>query len=311
MTAPMERGRQEAGGGAGTAPRPTLRAWLLAIRPRTLTAAVVPVMVGTALAFRDGVGRAGPALAALISAVLIQIGTNLVNDYYDFKKGADTAERLGPTRVTQSGLISPATVIAGAAVSFAAASVFGLYLIAVGGWPILAIGVLSLLSGYAYTGGPYPLGYHGLGDVFVFVFFGVVAVTGTYYVQAGQVAPAAWLAAIPVGAIGTAILVVNNLRDAATDAKAGKRTLVVRLGVEVGKVEYLLLLALAFAVPVALWALRLAGPACLLVLLGLPAAIPPARRVLREAGAALNPALGETARLQAVLGLLLAIGLWL
>ena len=288
-----------------------LRVWLLAIRPRTLTAAVVPVAVGTALAFHDGEGRAGPALAALLSAVLIQIGTNLINDYYDFKKGADTSERVGPTRVTQSGLIPPSTVLAGAAVSFLAASAFGLYLIAVGGWPILAIGVLSLLSGYAYTGGPYPLGYHGLGDVFVFVFFGLVAVTGTYYVQAGQVAPAAWVAALPVGAIGTAILVVNNLRDAATDARAGKRTLVVRLGVGGGRVEYLLLLGLAFATPLLMWALRLSGPACLLALLGLPAAIPPARRVLRQAGAALNPALGETARLQLVFGLLLAMGLWL
>jgi 1,4-dihydroxy-2-naphthoate octaprenyltransferase len=252
-----------------------------------------------------------PALAALVGSLLIQIGTNLTNDYYDFKNGADTAARLGPTRVTQSGLIAPSTVLFAAVGAFLAAVGVGLYLVAVGGWPILVIGILSVLAGFAYTGGPYPLGYHGLGDVFVFLFFGLVAVCGTYYVQAGSVAPAAWLAALPVGAIGTAILVVNNLRDESTDVQAGKRTLVVRLGVRAGKAEYLTLMGVALAIPVAMWLSGLAGPGSLLALLGLPAALPPIRRVLRESGRALNPALGETARLQLVFGLLFSLGLWL
>jgi len=295
---------------SGPASRPTFKTWVMAIRPKTLSAAAAPVVVGTALAFHHGVGRVLPALAALLGAFLIQIGTNLVNDYYDFKKGADTAERLGPTRVTQSGLISPGTVMKAAAVTFLLALVVGLYLVGVGGWPILVVGVLSLLSGYAYTGGPFPLGYNGLGDLFVFVFFGLVAVNGTYYVQAGHLVTAGWLAAIPVGALGTAILVVNNLRDESTDIKAGKRTLVVRFGVKAGKGEYLALLAASFATPVVMWLSGNAGPWVLLALLSLPAALVPTRRVLRESGGALNPALGETARLQMVFSLLFAIGLF-
>jgi 1,4-dihydroxy-2-naphthoate polyprenyltransferase len=300
--------------GASEPPRasvpPTLKTWVLAIRPKTLTAAAVPVLVGTGLAFGEGHGRMLPALAALFGALLIQIGTNLTNDYYDFKKGADTSERLGPTRVTQAGLIAPGTVLMSALIAFGLAVVIGIYLVAVGGWPIVVIGALSVLSGFAYTGGPFPLGYNGLGDLFVFVFFGFVAVIGTYYVQALTVSDAAWLASIPVGALGTAILVVNNLRDAATDAKCGKRTLIVRLGTTAGRVEYLALLALAFATPLVLWATGTTGPLVLIALLALPAILPPARRVLRESGSALNPALGETARVQMIFGVLFALGLW-
>ncbi|QRK06132.1 1,4-dihydroxy-2-naphthoate polyprenyltransferase [Archangium violaceum] len=293
------------------APRPTLKTWLMAARPKTLTAALVPVMVGTALAYGLGVGRWLPALAALVGAMLIQIGTNLTNDYYDFKKGADTAERLGPTRVTQSGLIAPGTVLASALLCFGLAVVTGIYLVVEGGWPIVAIGLASVLAGYAYTGGPFPLGYNGLGDVFVFIFFGLVAVPGTFYVQALTVGPAAWWAAIPVGAIGTALLVVNNLRDASTDVKAGKRTLVVRFGTMMGKVEYVLLLVAAFATPLAMWGLGLASPWVLLALLSVPVAVPPLKRVLGAEGAALNPALGGTARLQLVFGVLFSAGLLL
>ena len=204
---------------------------------------------GRVLPWATARGVCCPALAALVGAVLIQVGTNLINDYYDFKKGADTQERLWPTRVTQSGLLSAGHRHDGAlGISCAlAATLVGLYLTAVAGWPIVVIGLASLLAGYAYTGGPYPLGYHGLGDLFVFVFFGLVAVAGTFYVQAGNVIPAVWPAAAAVGAMGTELLVVNNLRDATTDAKAGKRTLVVRFGVLGGKLEYLLLLALAYA----------------------------------------------------------------
>jgi 1,4-dihydroxy-2-naphthoate polyprenyltransferase len=297
--------------GAQGRPRPTLKAWVLAIRPKTLTAALVPVSVGTGLALGMGVGRWLPAFAALLGALLIQIGTNLTNDYYDFKKGADTAERLGPVRVTQSGLISPRTVLAGALGCFALAILTGIYLVWVGGWPIVAIGLTSVLCGYAYTGGPLPLAYHGLGDVFVFVFFGLVAVTGTYYVQALTVSPAAWWASIPVGALGTALLVVNNLRDAHTDVKANKRTLVVRLGTGAGKAEYLVLLVASFATPFILYGLGLASVWVFLALLSLPLAVGPLRLVLGAQGAALNAALGGTARLQLVFGLLFALGLFL
>jgi 1,4-dihydroxy-2-naphthoate polyprenyltransferase len=291
--------------------RPTLKTWVMAARPKTLTAALVPVLVGTALAHGLGVGRWLPALMALVGAMLIQVGTNLTNDYYDFKKGADTEERLGPVRVTQSGLISPGTVLASALGCFGLAVLTGIYLVVVGGWPIVAIGLTSVAAGYAYTGGPFPLAYHGLGDVFVFVFFGLVAVTGTYYVQALEVGAAAWWAAVPVGALGTALLVVNNLRDVSTDVKAGKRTLVVRLGATAGRAEYALLLGAAFATPLAMWGLGLASPWVLLALLSAPLAVPPLERVLGAEGTALNPALGGTARLQLVFGLLFALGLYL
>jgi 1,4-dihydroxy-2-naphthoate octaprenyltransferase len=293
------------------APRPTLKTWLMAARPKTLTAALVPVMVGTALAYGLGVARWLPAVAALVGAMLIQIGTNLTNDYYDFKKGADTEERLGPKRVTQSGLIAPGTVLASALLCFGLAVVTGIYLVVVGGWPIVAIGLASVLAGYAYTGGPFPLAYNGLGDVFVFVFFGLVAVPGTFYVQALAVSPAAWWAAVPVGAIGTALLVVNNLRDETTDTKAGKRTLVVRLGSTAGKAEYVVLLLAAYATPLAMWALGLAGPWVLLTVLSVPVAVAPLKRVLGAKGAELNPALGGTARLQLVFGVLFSVGLLL
>ena len=293
------------------APRPTLKTWLMAARPKTLTAALVPVMVGTALAFGLGVGRWLPAVAALVGAMLIQIGTNLTNDYYDFKKGADTEERLGPKRVTQSGLIAPGTVLASALLCFGLAVVVGIYLVVVGGWPIVAIGLASVLAGYAYTGGPFPLAYNGLGDVFVFVFFGLVAVPGTFYVQALTVGPAAWWAAIPVGAVGTAILVVNNLRDETTDTKANKRTLVVRFGSTAGKAEYVALLVAAYATPVVMWGLGLASPWVLLALLSAPVAVAPLKLVMGAKGAELNPALGGTAKLQLVFGLLFSVGLFL
>lgn len=283
----------------------------MAVRPKTLTAGAVPVLVATALAYGDGVGRLLPALAALLGAVLIQIGTNFINDYYDFKKGADTEERLGPKRVTQSGLIAPGTVLMGGLTCFALATLVGVYLVMVGGWPIVAIGVMSLLCGYAYTGGPYPLGYHGLGDLFVLIFFGVVAVTGTYYVQAGFVGPAAWWVSLPVGAIGTCLIVVNNQRDASTDVKAGKRTVVVRFGTGFGRAEYVLLLVASYATLLVLFAKGYASAWVFLPLLSLPLVVPPLKLMLKAEGAALNPALGGTARLQMVFGLLFALGLYL
>jgi len=264
---------------------PSLRTWLLAARPKTLTAAVVPVVVGTGLALGQGMAVLWPALAALAGAVLIQIGTNLTNDYYDFRKGADTHERVGPTRVTQSGLIAPQTVLTAGASCFALATLVGVSLVARGGWPFVVIGLASVLAGWAYTGGPYPLGYHGLGDLFVMVFFGLVAVPGTFYAQALRLVPAVWPAAVAIGATGTMILVVNNLRDLDTDARAGKHTLVVRFGRSFGRAEYLGLLLLALAMPVTMVALGWARWPVLLALLATPLAWPPLARVLRSTGA--------------------------
>lgn len=297
------------GAAAVPAPRVALRTWIQAFRPRTLTAAVAPVAVGTALAYAHGTGRPLPALAALAGALLIQIGTNLTNDYYDFKKGADTAQRVGPVRVTQSGLIAPGTVLRAAALAFGLAVAVGVYLVAVGGWPIVVVGLLSVLAGYAYTGGPYPLGYHGLGDLFVFLFFGLVAVGGTYFVQAQTLVPAAMVASVPVGALGVAILAVNNLRDVETDTKAGKRTLVVRLGVNAGRAEYVAAVAAAFVAPVVMVAQGYASSWTLLAVAALPLTISPLRRVFSQRGALLNRALAETARLQLVYSLLFSAGL--
>jgi 1,4-dihydroxy-2-naphthoate octaprenyltransferase len=286
----------------------SLRAWVLACRPATLTAALAPVLVGTAAAYAAGAARVGPALAALAGALLIQIGTNLANDVFDFEKGADTAARLGPVRATQAGLLAPAAVRRGMWSAMALATAIGVYLVYSAGWPIVAIGLASVAAGIAYTAGPYPLGYHGLGDVFVFLFFGLVAVAGTAFAQAGFVPASAWLGAVGVGAIATAVLVVNNLRDRETDAVAGKRTLVVRFGRRAGIVEYAALIALAHLAPVVA-ALLTARMWLLLPAATLPLAVALVRGVARADGRALNPFLGKTARLLLVHGALLAVGL--
>jgi 1,4-dihydroxy-2-naphthoate octaprenyltransferase len=204
--------------------------WMEATRPRTLPAAISPVLVATALALRDGGFDATAALICLVFALLIQIGTNFANDYYDFVKGADTAERVGPRRAVASGLIAPVVMKRAMIAVFCVAFFTGLSLLSYGGWPLLVIGVASIVCGIAYTGGPYPLGYNGLGDVFVFVFFGLVAVGATYFVQTGRIWGEILLVGAGVGALATNILVVNNYRDVETDTKAGKRTLVVRFG---------------------------------------------------------------------------------
>lgn len=241
----------EAGSAGPQAPRlPPGGAWVLAARPKTLPAAAAPVLVGTALAWRLGGFRLLPALAALVGALLIQVATNLANDYFDFVKGADTEHRIGPTRMTQAGLLSPGAVRNGMLLTLLAALLVGVYLVSVAGMPVVWIGVASLVCAVAYTGGPFPLAYHGLGDLFVFVFFGLVAVAGTVYVQTLAFSWEALWAGAGVGAVSTAILVVNNLRDIGTDRRAGKRTLAVRLGVIGTRVEYTLLWALAVGVPV-------------------------------------------------------------
>jgi 1,4-dihydroxy-2-naphthoate polyprenyltransferase len=285
--------------------------WIMATRPATLTAAAAPVLVGTACAWAVGGFRAGPALAALAGAFLLQIGANLANDLFDFQKGADTPERLGPTRVVQSGLLSPGAVRAGMAVTFGLALLVGAYLVWVAGPIIVFIGLLSIAAALAYTGGPYPMAYNGLGDIAAFIFFGFVAVGGTAFVQAGHVPALAWIAAIPIGTLTTAILVVNNVRDIETDAAAGKRTLAVRLGRQGTVTEYALLLGVAYATPVALLLAGRLSAWALLPLATAPLALVLYRRVRDERGRALNPALGGTARLLFLFGALFAVGIGL
>lgn len=228
-------------------------AWVLASRPKTLPAAVAPVIVGTALAYADRSFSLLPALAALAVALLLQIGVNLANDYFDFKKGIDTEDRLGPARVTQSGLIPPGRVKAAMDIVFAMTLLPGIYLVTRGGWPVLVIGGASIIAALAYSGGPYPLASHALGDLFVFVFFGLVAVCGTFYVQTLKLTPMVFLMGIVEGLLITAILVINNLRDIETDRRAGKHTLAVLIGTQSARAEYALLLAVAYTIPLLLW----------------------------------------------------------
>lgn len=292
------------------APPPSaVAAWALATRPRTLVAGIVPVAVGSALAFHAGSFKLLPAIACLIGALFIQIGTNLVNDYFDFKRGADTTDRLGPPRATQQGWLTPKAVFTGAMVCFALAFTVGMYLVAVSGWPLIVIGLTSLLAGYAYTGGPFPLAYNGLGDVFVLVFFGFVAVNGTYVVQAGEVSTLGLICAVPVGLLGCALLAVNNTRDRKTDEAAGKKTLVVRFGERFGKVEYAFCLAVSALVPLALVVSGQTSAWVMLSWLAAPLAITPLKIVFTQTGAVLNQALAATAKLQMVFGILFAIGL--
>jgi 1,4-dihydroxy-2-naphthoate octaprenyltransferase len=286
-----------------------LRIWLLAARIPTLPAAVVPVLVGSATAWAVGAFKPGPFVAALLASMLIQIGTNLANDYFDFQKGADTPGRLGPVRVTQSGLVAPATVRLATVLTFGLAALIGVYLVSVGGLPILLIGLLSIVAGVVYTGGPWPLAYHGLGDAAVFVFFGLVAVVGTAYLHTGTLLPLAVVNAVPVAALVTAILVVNNLRDIDTDRLTGKHTLAVRLGRQATRLEYLLLLMVAYAVPLLSW-LAFGAPRYFWApLLTLPVAIPLVRLVFTAEGRPLNRALAGTGRLHLLFGIMLAAGI--
>lgn len=290
------------------APTPSrLTAWKMALRIPTLTAAVAPVAVGTGVAIHDDAFRLLPALAALFGALCLQAGANFANDVFDFERGADTEDRLGPPRATQLGLLSPRQMKTGMWAAFSLAMAVGIYLVYVGGWPIVAVGLASLVAAIIYTGGPWPTGYHALGDVFTFVFFGLVAVVGTYYVQAGEVTSLAVVAAIPVGCTVTQILVVNNLRDIETDRRAGKRTLGVLLGDGGTRIWFVLLMLVAWAVPLALYNLALAW-------LAVPLSMPFGLRLIRgirggASGRALNPVLKATARHHLVFGLLFAAAL--
>ena len=283
--------------------------WVLAIRPRTLPAAASGVVVGCALAWRDDVLNWEAALACLSAALLLQIGSNLANDVFDFERGTDTPERLGPTRVTQTGLLTAAQVKYGMAIVFGLAALLGFYLTWLGGWPVIIIGVASILSAIAYTGGPFPLGYHGLGEIFVFIFFGLASVVGTYYVQAGLVVPAVWWMAVPPGLIITAILVVNNLRDLETDRKGGKHTLAVRLGEKNSKLEYLLCMLVAYLImPIAAW-LGIVPWYSLLTWISLPLAIKSAWMVFTQKGRPLNSVLASTGQTALLFSLLFWAGL--
>lgn len=285
--------------------------WIQASRLRTLPAAIAPVLIGCALAVADGAFHPAAAAAALLGAILIQIGTNYANDYFDFKNGADNEKRVGPTRATAAGLVSPQAMQRAYILTFALTVPICAYLALRGGWPVLAIGAASIASGILYTGGPRPLGYMGLGDLFVLAFFGPIAVAGTYYVQALTITPVSLIAGLAPGLISTAILVVNNLRDISTDAEVGKRTLAVRFGPTVARVEYLLALLLAAATPPLLVALSggdhaFSLAACLILL---PAA-PLVRNVWTQEGRDLDPNLGRTGQILALYSLLFSVG-WL
>jgi 1,4-dihydroxy-2-naphthoate octaprenyltransferase len=285
------------------------RAWILAARPATLTAAFAPVAVGTACAWRVGGFRWDAALAALLGAFLIQIATNFANDMFDFQKGADTEERLGPTRAAQAGLLSVRQLRRGIIVTFMLALGMGIYLTWIAGPAVIVIGLASMTAGLAYTGGPFPLAYNGLGDVFVMVFFGFVAVCGTTFVQALFVPQIAWAASVPIGALATGILVVNNVRDFEGDARAGKTTLVVRFGREGGVREYAFLLTVAYATPVVMFVLGWTSAWVCLPLLTVLWAVRLLRSLVNDRGVALNQTLSETAKLLSLFGILFAIGI--
>lgn len=289
-----------------------VRIWLTAARLRTLPAAIAPVLVGTALAGFQHVDHPLRLLAALLGAIFIQVGTNLSNDYSDARRGADAEDRLGPVRVTAGGLVPPRQVLIATYVSFGLAVLAGIYLIVVAGWLLLVIGVASIIAGVLYTGGPRPYGYEGLGEVFVFLFFGVVAVAGSYFVQVRQLDWEAFALSVPVGLLASGILVVNNIRDIDSDRRAGKRTLAVRLGRERTRVIFALMLALAFLLALVTWVFGPLGPWVALSWLALPIAVSLARTVATHTdGPTLNGALARSGMLQLVFCILLSAGVLL
>ncbi len=289
-----------------------MRIWLMAARPRTLPAAIAPVLVGTSLAVAQGVFHAIAFLAALLGSVFIQIGTNLANDYSDARRGADADDRLGPVRVTAGGLAPPRQVLLATYATFGAAVLCGLYLVSVAGPELLLVGVASILAGVTYTGGPKPYGYEGLGELFVFLFFGVVAVVGSYYVQIQALPFDAFALSVPVGLLAAAILVVNNVRDIEGDRRAGKRTLAVRLGRERTRALYAGMVLAAFVAPLVPWLGGSLTAWLLLSWLAAPVAVPLARTVREHSdGPSLNRALAGTGMLQLVFSLLLAAGVLL
>lgn len=290
--------------------RPTrFQIWMMAARPRTLPAASAPVIAGSAAAFSQGYFDLLPALAALLGALLLQIGANFANDVFDYQKGVDTAERMGPLRVTAAGLAAPAQVKTAMWITFGLAALCGVYLALHAGWPVIAIGVLSIITAMAYTGGPYPLGYHGLGEVAVFVFFGLAAVCGTYYVQALRLdAIAGWIA-VPMGLLTVAILVVNNLRDYATDRASGKHTLAARFGEEWTRKEYQVVVGAAYLAVLGMWLSGATSAWALLTWITLPLAFQLRGKIYALRGRALNAVLAQTGQLELYFGLAFAAGM--
>ena len=287
----------------------TSQAWILAFRPKTLPAAASPVLVGSAVAFYSGKFSLLPALAALAGALLLQIGANLANDVFDFQRGADTSYRVGPLRVTQAGLLTPEQVKAGMWLVFGLATLIGVYLALTAGWPVVVLGLLAILAAIAYTGGPFPLGYHGLGEVFVFLFFGLAAVTGTYFVQAREINWYALAASIPIGLLTCALLTVNNLRDIDTDRISGKMTLAARFGETFARQEYIILIALAYLTTFLMAMANVIEPWVVLTWLSLPMLFPLGKMILTTRGRPLNDALAMTGRLELIFSLLFSLGL--
>lgn len=292
-------------------PPTQLHIWILAARPKTLPAAAAGVITGTALAFQDGYFRYAPALAALLVALLLQIGSNLANDVYDFERGADAGERYGPQRVTQTGLLTPRQVKVGMWVVFGLSGILGLYLAFLAGWVVILIGIAAILSAIVYTGGPFPLGYYGLGDLFVFIFFGLVAVTGTYFVQAGSVSVQAWWMSLPIGWLIVDILVVNNLRDIKADRAAGKYTLAVRFGERGTRFQYIILLIASYVLLPVLALLNILPWSSLLAWLSFPLGWRTWQIVRKQAGYSLNEALAGTGRTTLVYSILFSVGMLL
>ena len=286
-----------------------MKNWLLAARLKTLPAAISPVILGCALAFHDGFFHVLICAMTLLAAVLIQIGTNFANDVFDFQKGADRDDRLGPTRVTQAGLISPEKMKKAMWQTLALAICVGFYLAYIGGWPIVIIGLASITAGIAYTGGPYPLGYHGWGDVFVFIFFGLIAVPGTYYLQIGTVNELSLYMGTIMGMLSTAILVVNNLRDVDTDRLSGKRTIAVRFGKKFSKIQYSILMLIPFFLPLYIWWNIENELSLLITIFALPISLHLIKQIFSLTGRDLNLVLARTARFLFIFTILLSVGL--
>jgi 1,4-dihydroxy-2-naphthoate octaprenyltransferase len=289
-----------------------VRIWLMAARPRTLPAAIAPVLVGTALAGFQHVFHPLRFAATLVGALLIQVGANLSNDYSDARRGADAEDRLGPVRVTAGGLVPPRQVLVATYLTFGLAVLVGVYLIVVAGWILLAIGAASILAGVLYTGGPRPYGYEGLGEAFVFTFFGVVAVAGSYFVQVKHLDWEAFALSVPVGLLAAAILIVNNVRDIDSDRRAGKRTLAVRLGRRRTRIMFAATLVLAFVLALVTWVFGPLSPSLALCWLAIPLAVALCRLVFTKTdGPSLNGALARTGQLQLVFCVLLSAGVLL
>ena len=286
--------------------------WVMAIRVPTLPAAIAPVIVGTAMAHYTYSFDLLITVLAMLGAIAIQIGANMANDFSDFRKGADNEERIGPIRVIQQGLLSEKAILIGASISFGISTIIGLYFFYIVGWPILVIGILSLLAAVTYTGGPWPFGYKGLGDFFVFIFFGLIAVCATFYVQVQTISIEIILISIPIACLVTAILVVNNIRDIETDRRSKKYTLAVLCGRTFARYEYVMLLVIAYSTPLLFIFFDILPSSALIFLLSLPLCIKPAMSILyRQDGPSLNSALRGTAMVHLSFALLISVGLFL